>query len=111
MSIRDIRNKYLTLVSNLNSKGLPIPLIRDPKTRRGDVALTLVFISSVWLQIGIVGKWSGKFGGIDTAQAFEFFITACSLYWARKLSPDSKLEAPDPKEDVKPDSPDDPDGK
>jgi hypothetical protein len=77
--------KWLALVSKANSLGIPVPTIRDPKTGLGSVSLTLVFVSSLFVIAGIVGKWSAKFGDIDMASAFQFFWTAVSLYWGRKF--------------------------
>lgn len=90
MKLVHMKDAWVRFVNNMNTKGIPIPLVRDPKTGRGDVALTLVFISSIWFQIGLIGKWSGALGGINMSEAFEFFVSACSLYWARKLSTDGR---------------------
>jgi len=69
---------------NSNLRGWPIPLVRDPKNKRGDVALTLVFISAIYIQIGLLASfWDKKF---DTYSAFEWFLACAGLYWARKVS-------------------------
>lgn len=82
-------NKYLQgwkdFIGKMNEKGIPVPTIRDPKTGFGSISLTLVFISSLLVIIGIVGKWSAKLGDIDMANAMQFFWTACALYWGRKF--------------------------
>ena len=84
--------KYLKLVkgfiSSLNAYGLPVPLIRDPKTGRGDIALTLVFLSSIWVQIGLIGKYSKFFDSIDISSAINWFGICAGLYWARKVGSD-----------------------
>lgn len=76
--------KYVKkLVLMCNSYGIPLPLARDPKTKTGSVSLTLVFISSVMVLLGLVGKWSGKLGVIDINNALEFFYASSFLYFGR----------------------------
>ena len=74
------------LVISCNDLGVPLPLIRDPKSKRGDVALTLVFLSSLYVQISLIGKITNKLEGIDTSSALNWFYSCCALYWARKVS-------------------------
>lgn len=73
------------VVNRFNNKGIPLPTVRDPKTGRGSVSLTLVFISFNVVLIGVVGKWSGSLGGIDIAQALNLFYACAALYWGRKF--------------------------
>lgn len=86
----DLKNKWFEFAGKMNKFGIPLPLVRDPKTGRGDVALTLVFLSSIWVQIGLVGKWAHWFQSIDMGQALNWFYACSALYWARKLSSDGK---------------------
>ena len=83
-------DKIKNLLSNTNKYGLAIPTIRDPKMGIGSVSLTLLFISSVTVIVGLVGKWSGKFGGIDMANALQFFGICYAGYLGRKLQSDGK---------------------
>lgn len=77
--------KWKQFVADMNSKGVPLPTIRDPKTGAGSVSLTLVFISfNVWL-VSIIGKAAGALGGMDSGQALSMFIAAASLYFGRKF--------------------------
>jgi hypothetical protein len=78
------------LASKLNLLGFPMPTVRDPKSGFGSISLTLVFISSLLVIVGIVGKWSGRFGGIDMTYAMQFLWTSCSLYFGRKMQTDGK---------------------
>lgn len=99
-------NKYIeswkSFIGKLNEKGVPMPTIRDPKSGLGSVSLTLVFVSSLLVIIGIVGKWSAKFGDIDMANAMQFFWTSCALYWGRKFqSKDSSLSGDSENQDNK----------
>jgi len=88
--LMQLKDKWTTIAGKMNQYGIPLPLVRDPKTGRGDVALTLVFLSSIWVQLGLVGKWSHKLEGIDITQALNWFYACSALYWARKLSTDGK---------------------
>lgn len=69
----------------MNTKGIPIPILRDPKTQEGSVSLTLVFISFNVALVGLVGKWAGALGGIDLNQALNLFYACAALYWGRKI--------------------------
>jgi hypothetical protein len=75
--------KLKKLVQLCNSYGIPLPLARDPKTGIGSVSLTLVFISSIMVILGLVGKWSGKLGVVDINNALEFFYASSFLYFGR----------------------------
>jgi len=85
MNINPFLEKWKAFVIKMNDKGIPLPMVRDPGTLEGSVSLTLVVISSMLVIIGIVGKWSGKLGGIDMDNAMQFLWTSCSLYWGRKI--------------------------
>lgn len=85
MGYRKLFEKWKNFVALLNKKGVPAPTIRDPKTGQGSVSLTLVFISSAIVIVGIIGNWSAKLGNVDMANAMQFFWTACTLYWGRKF--------------------------
>jgi hypothetical protein len=58
-------------------------MVKDPKTGLGSVSLTLVFISSITVILGLVGKWSGKLGVVDINNALEFFYASSFLYFGR----------------------------
>jgi hypothetical protein len=76
-------------VNDMNSKGIPIPMIRDPKSG-SSVSLTLVFISfNVWL-VSIIGKAAGALGGMDPGQTLNMFIVCAGLYFGRKFQRDEK---------------------
>jgi len=85
MSMRELKDKWKKFASDMNQKGIPMPTIRDPKTGFGSISLTLVFISSVIVIAGIIGKSAGVLGGLDMSSAMEFFWTATSLYFGRQF--------------------------
>jgi hypothetical protein len=93
MNLQKIQDSWKSFAAKLNAQGIPIPLIRDPQTSKGSVPLTLVILSTCILVVGIVGKWAGHLGGVDMANAMQFFYTACSLYfghsWVHKETSDA----------------------
>lgn len=78
-------------------------MVRDPKTGKGSVSLTLVFVSSILVIVGLVGKWSGHMGVVDISNALEFFYASSFLYFGRNWrtgassATDETSEAPLPK--------------
>jgi len=90
MDLKNLKEKWLELVDKLNKKGLPVPTIRDPKTGLGSISLTLVFISFNFCLVAMVGKWSGRLGGVDPSQALNLFMVCAGLYWSRKMQRDDK---------------------
>lgn len=97
----NLTKKWKDIINKCNSHGIPVPLIRDPKSGLGSVSLTLAFLSfNVWL-VSIIGKAAGALGGIDTAQTMNMVIICFSLYFGRKFQKDDKgiiVEAPETKE-------------
>lgn len=85
MTTKELMDKWKQFVRDMNQKGIPVPTIRDPKTGFGSISLTLVFISSVIVIAGILGKTAGMLGGLDMNTAMEFFWTATSLYFGRQF--------------------------
>ena len=85
MKLYIILRSWRNFVSKLNSHGIPLPTIRDPKSGKGSISLTLVFVSFNTVLIGVVGKWSGMLGGVDIAQALNLFYACAALYWGRKF--------------------------
>lgn len=91
------------LLISLNSKGIPVPLIRDPKINMGSVSLTLVFISSLYVQVGLIGKYS-KLLEVDMTSAITWFALCMGLYHFNKRISIQKdrgitLESKDEKEE------------
>lgn len=86
----NLLEKWKTFVNDMNSKGIPVPMIRDGSTGKGSVSLTLVFISfNVWL-VSIIGKAAGALGGMDPSQTLNMFMVCAGLYFGRKFQRDEK---------------------
>lgn len=85
MSIEDLKKKWCAFVSKMNSKGVPLPLLRDPKTGVASVSLTLVFMSFGIVLVGLIGKYSRALDGIDLSQALNLFYACGALYFGRSI--------------------------
>lgn len=94
--LRAFYERLLRATELANQRGINLPMIKDPKTGRGSVSLTLVFISSIMVILGLVGKWSGRLGIVDINNALEFFYASCVLYFGRNTwtggTPKKKLK-------------------
>lgn len=87
--MKNLIEKWKQFVSDMNSKGIPVPMIRDPKTG-ASVSLTMVFLSfNIWV-VSIVGKAAGALGGIDPSQTLNMFMVCAGLYFGRKFQKDEK---------------------
>ena len=83
-------NKIKTFILNLNEKGIPIPLLRDPKLDGPSVSLTLMVIAFVIAAGGLIGKFTKFLGAVDISGANYLFISTAALYFGRKMSGDGK---------------------
>lgn len=102
MTIQDIKKKWISFVRKMNSHGVPVPTIRDPKTGLGSISLTLLFMASTWVQLGLFNKFAHAFGDINLDQAMQFFYASSALYFGRKFtSKDSSSIAEDSGSDTK----------
>jgi hypothetical protein len=77
-------------LNDFNSKGIPLPTIRDPKTGLGSVSLTLVFISFNVVVAGLIGKITNLLGNVDLTNAIWLFGISCSLYFGRRINGNGK---------------------
>lgn len=106
----ELFKKLKKLVQLANMYGIPLPMVRDPKTKMGSVSLTLVFVSSIMVILGLVGKWSGRLGTVDINNALEFFYASSFLYFGRNWRTGATQDiddsgAPSKVEKDKPDGP------
>ena len=65
MDIEKIKQK----IRDLNEKGIPLPMLTDPKTKEASVSLTMMIISFNVVLLGLIGKAAGFLGGINLEQA------------------------------------------
>lgn len=90
MNLQIYTAKWKKFANDCNSRGIPLPLARDPKTNAGSVSLTMMLISFVMVLIGLIGKYSKMLEGVDVSQSLNLFIATSALYFGRKLTRDAK---------------------
>jgi hypothetical protein len=86
----DFLQKWKEFSVKMNEKGIPMPMIRDPKSGASSVSLTMMVISFNFCLIAMAGKWSKFFDGIDPSQAINLFMVCTGLYFGRKFQSDGK---------------------
>jgi hypothetical protein len=79
-------DKIKQFITLLNSKGIPLPVLRDPINQAPSVTLTMMFVSFNTVLIGLIGKFSNKLGGIDLTQAIYWFGICAGLYLGRRMT-------------------------
>jgi hypothetical protein len=87
MDISDLLSKVRKFTADLNSRGIAIPFVRDPKTKIGSVSLTLVILSSMLVTAGILLKWFDvklpATADVAMNSALEYFYATAALYFGR----------------------------
>lgn len=82
MDVESIKQK----IRDLNEKGIPLPMLTDPKTKESSVSLTMMIISFNVVLLGLMGKAAGFLGGVNLEQAIYWYMITCGLYFGRKIS-------------------------
>jgi hypothetical protein len=77
---------FKAFIAKMNELGIPAPMIRDPKTGRGSVTLTLVVVSGGIVAIGLLNSFANVFKGIDMTNALYWHGLALGAYLGRKMS-------------------------
>ena len=73
-------------IDKLNKYGVPLPMIRDPKTGFGSVSLTLVLLSSVYVQLALLNMFAQMFQGVDIVNALYWHGMSLALYFGRSFN-------------------------
>ena len=73
------------LIDKLNKYGIPLPMVRDPKTGLGSVSLTLVFMSSIYVQLALLNMFAQMFKGVDIVNALYWHGMSLALYFGRSF--------------------------
>ena len=73
-------------IDKLNKYGVPLPMIRDPKTGLGSVSLTLVFMSSIYVQLALLNTFAQMFQGVDIVNALYWHGMSLALYFGRSFN-------------------------
>lgn len=102
----NIVDRWKQLVDKMNKKGIPLPMVRDPKSGDGSLMVTLVVVSSMLCGISVVimlatilNKLTGAFNLNESTTAnireafsssIQFFIASLGGYLGRKFQKDEK---------------------
>lgn len=102
----EIFEKWKRFVSDMNSKGIPLPMARDPKTGKGSItatsywiALNLCIFCSLMFIVSVVARLTGTFAPEAETQAaiqnaatysLQLFLACGGFYLGRKLQGDGK---------------------
>ena len=79
------------LISRLNKFGIPLPMIRDPRTGLGSVSLTLVFMSSIYVQLALLNMFAQMFQGVDIVNALYWHGMSLALYFGRSFKKEGDI--------------------
>lgn len=80
--------RWKKFVNDMNSKGVPLPMIRADG--KANISATMMFLSfNIWL-VSVVGKAAGALGGMDSSACLQMFIATAGLYYGRKFQRDEK---------------------
>lgn len=126
MGIKEFKDKWLSFVDRMNKYGIPVPVVRDPRTGTGSITAALVVFSAglfgfciLFMLASTIAKWAGFFALTDISLAqvktaadysFQFLLAALGGYLGRHLQKGESIEQDQsPKKVVPAQKPDDPD--
>ena len=79
----------------LNQKGVPLPMLRDPKTGQASLTATLVFLSFNTALLGQLGKIANLLGSVDLTQSNYLFLCSLGAYLGRRMQSDGSKKTVD----------------
>jgi hypothetical protein len=82
--------KIKTWLLKMNSDGFPMPMLKDPKTGKGSVTLTMMWISFNVSILALAGKVTNLLGGVDYSDTLWLLGLTSSLYLGRKIQKNGK---------------------
>ena len=82
--------KLKLFFSKLNEKGIPIPMIRDPKNGRGSITITMFWVSFNIAILTLAGKVTQVIGDIDYSNVLWLLGLTGGMYLGRKIQGDGK---------------------
>lgn len=74
----------------MNREGMPMPMLKDPKTGKGSVTLTMFWISFNIAILTLAGKFTKILGDVDYSNVLWLLGLTGSFYLGRKLQGDGK---------------------
>jgi hypothetical protein len=69
----------------MNQEGFPLPMLRDPKTGKGSVTLTMFWISFNVALLTLAGKFTKVLGDVDYSNVLWLFGLTGGMYLGRKF--------------------------
>lgn len=89
MDMQPVISRIKGFIQTMNAAGVPLPVMRDPKTGKGSVTLTMTFISFNTALLGQIGKITNFLGPIDLTQANYLFLMCLGAYLGRRMQSDA----------------------
>jgi hypothetical protein len=83
-------NELSRFFAKLNSKGIPIPLARDPKTGVGSLTFTMAVLSFGICVLLLAGKIANLIGEVDYDNALWLLGLTLSTYLGRQFQKNGK---------------------
>lgn len=80
--------KMKKFLDKLNSRGIPLPTIRDPKNGRGSITLTMFWISFNISILTLAGKITNVIGDIDYSNVLWLLGITGGMYMGRRFQSD-----------------------
>lgn len=77
--------KLKNLFNTMNQKGIPVPMLRDPKTGLATLTGTMFWISFNVAILTLAGKLSKVLGDVDYSNVLWLLGITGSLYLGRKF--------------------------
>lgn len=74
-------------VTWLSVKGIPVPLLRNPRSNEASVSFTMLVVTFAICTLALIGRVASStlFESIHFANAFELFIATSALYFGRSF--------------------------
>lgn len=94
-------DKLKSLINRLNQYGIPIPMIKDPRTGKASVTLTMMVLSFNTALLGQLGKFTNLLGNVDMTSAMSLFVATSALYLGRKFQSNGKETTIEPSNEGK----------
>ena len=77
--------KIVSLLNQSNQSGIPIPMLKDPKSGQGSVTLTMFWLAFNISALALVGKITNYLGGINYNDTLWLLGICGSFYLGRQL--------------------------
>lgn len=80
-----IISKIKQIVNFMHNKGIPLPMLRDPKTNQPSVTLTMFIASFTVCIAALIGSLVQLLGGLEYQNALWLFSITGAFYLGRKF--------------------------